>query len=371
MADDSQEALVNQVKELQRNDANAKEQWIAYTDFAGQGKRDPNKHSAEFLKSFLMQLSAGARFPAPEDSVPLAETVKLMQKKSTSFKNVWAHYCLQFGGGRNDPLKHDNAYHVKFLDCLAQQACMSLALVPALVEQPAKRMRDASGMPWGTSASGDSSKDQLVVQVKAFQRQGEAQKDLWGRYADTYLGGVRDPSRHDAATLQEFCTNHGVPPVSGGESSGRGSMGVVSMSVVGGMGMGDGSSKDQLVQQIKSFQRQGEQQKELWGTYADTYLNGIRDPARHDASTLQEFCQNHGVPPISGGGMGPTSMSTGGMGTSATDPAKEVLVQRIKQYQKSGNDQRDEWHNFAGSTRDPARHDVNKLQEFISLYNVP
>merc|ERR1719282_1910770 len=53
---------------------------------------------------------------------------------------------------------------------------------------------------------------------------------------------------------------------------------------------GEAGLKDTLVAQVKNFQRQGEQQKELWSMYADMYLNGIRDPARHDAATLHEFC---------------------------------------------------------------------------------
>lgn len=545
--EESHELLVSQVKDLQRSDQNAREQWVAFTDLSGQGKRDPSKHTADFLKSFLVQLSSGAKLPVPvqEETVSISEMVKLMQKKSSNFKNVWAQYCFQCGGGKNDPMKHDSSYHLKFFDFLAQQAYLSMSMDPmaqGAVEPPAKRMRGAGAAVWSIGVTGDSTKEQLVQQVKNFQRQGEPQKELWGKYADLYLGGVRDPSRHDAATLQEFCTNHGVPPVDmggvavgmaagmGGIGAGMGTMGSVvgvmgsaitsamgagmgSMmggglgSVIGGMGAGvggmvggigggmgggmvgsvagiggsmgggiagglggcvacglgggiggvingglggmDGNSsmaalggigsigalggmgdlgsiggmagmgglgamgemsnlggitamgdmgalagmgsiaglgsipgmagmagiagmvspgsvdcfKEQYVAQVKNFQRMGDPQKELWGTYADMYLGGVRDPARHDAATLQEFCQNHNVPPAPAGGSSGVPIQM--------DPAKEILVQRIKNYQRAGNDQKEAWNMFAGATRDPARHDSTKLQEFIAIYNIP
>lgn len=51
------------------------------------------------------------------------------------------------------------------------------------------------------------------------------------------------------------------------------------------------------------------------------------------------------------------------------DPEKEFLVNRIKAFQKMGNGEL--WSNFCGYTKDPARHEVSKLQEFIVLHNVP
>ena len=51
--------------------------------------------------------------------------------------------------------------------------------------------------------------------------------------------------------------------------------------------------KEQFVAQVKHFQRMGYQQKELWHSYADFYLGGVRDPARHPAATLEVFCQEY------------------------------------------------------------------------------
>merc|ERR550525_1698252 len=79
---------------------------------------------------------------------------------------------------------------------------------------PAKRMRSSGGS--------DPTKDALVERVKAFQRLGAEHKELWNLYVDSYFGGTRDPSRHEAQMLYEFCVNHGVPEVGG--SAGLGAM---------------------------------------------------------------------------------------------------------------------------------------------------
>ena len=76
----------------------------------------------------------------------------------------------------------------------------------------------AVGLQHPAGASGF--KERYVAQVKHFQRMGDQQKELWGTYADIYLGGVRDPARHHAATLQVFCQYHNVQPAPAGGSSG-------------------------------------------------------------------------------------------------------------------------------------------------------
>lgn len=76
------------------------------------------------------------------------------------------------------------------------------------------------------------------------------------------------------------------------------------------------ADKVSLVAQIKDLQRAGPEQKQAWWDYADSVLAGARDPAKHDADTLQAFlAAYHGgslpkgqitpsQPRKSGGGMG-------------------------------------------------------------------
>merc|ERR1740123_478389 len=163
-------------------------------------------------------------------------------------------------------------------------------------------MRDSSGMGMGTMGAVGGAHGALVQQVKGFQRMGPEQKELWATYVDTYYNGLRDPSRHETSTLQEFCTNHGVPPA--GMGGGFGGMG----GGFGGMGAGavgsGGPEQMALAQRVKAFQRQGAAEKELWGTFVDMSHGGLRDPSRHSSSTLLEFCLKHGVPDVPFGGGG-------------------------------------------------------------------
>jgi len=213
-ADDSAEGLIEQVKNLQKNDKAAKEQWDAFTDLEGKGVRDPKRHTPEFLQAFLTHLSSGGRL-APSPEADLTQAIKTLQKKCTPFKNVWAQFCAMNGGGMNDPAKHDGNFHMKFFEALSQAAGGGGMAMAGGGDNPMKRMKTASGMGMGTSFGGGP-KEALVNRLKAFQRSGNDQKELWATYADRFLGGVRDPSRHDAPTLEEFCTNHGVPEIAGG-----------------------------------------------------------------------------------------------------------------------------------------------------------
>merc|ERR1712217_321241 len=157
------------------------------------------------------------------------------------------------------------------------------------------------------------------------------------------------------------------------------------------MGMGAGSGdpvKDALANRVKAYQRLGTEQKELWSLYADTYLGGVRDPSRHDANTLNEFCVNHEVPEVGigasmgggmggGMGMGPSMMGAsngGGMGMGmgmGSDPDKDGLVQRVKAFQKASPENKETWSSFCGATKDPARHSAEKLNAFIQLFSIP
>lgn len=388
-------SLVAQIKELQRRDPSTNEHWIAYVDLSGQGVRDPAKHSQEFLEAFLTQLQSSqmgtpligtgrmqqlSSSSSGEECPHLGESIKFMQKKSTSFKNLWDNFCQQHGGGRYDPTKHEATTHVKFLDFIAAQATAALSMgmsgnayMMGEGEAPLKRIRD-SGMGMGVLGSVSSEKDQAVAQMKAFQRMGQEQKELWDHYSDTYLQGVRDPSRHDLATLQEFMANHHIPPtpLSGLLARGSGGGGGAGPSTMTGLGGIGNSEKMQLVNQVKAFQRMGVEQKDLWTAYADTFLRGVYDPSRHEADILQEFCENHNVPPVSGplSGMSRPS-STRGLACSEN----AALVNQVRAFQRLGSEQNELWGFYADTylqgVRDPSRHDAETLQQFCDSHYVP
>lgn len=195
---------VEALKELQRTDPEGREQWGAYCDERGGGVRDPSKHDPEFVRTFLAQYSSGQRLVIPQG--PLAELMKHGQRKSVAWKQAWAGYCQVYGGGVNDPAKHDQKFLTGFMDFLGQSGVMALS--GGLAAGMGGRRRGTGGM-YGMYV--DPKKDALVNRIKAFQRMGEEQKNAWGEYCDDALGGVRDPMRHDAGVLLSFCIKHGVP----------------------------------------------------------------------------------------------------------------------------------------------------------------
>merc|ERR1719203_2341037 len=101
--------------------------------------------------------------------------------------------------------------------------------------------------------------------------------------------------------------------------------GVGAMSV-----MGNDPQKMELVSQIKSFQRIGEAQKQAWWDHCDQNLGGIRDPAKHDTGTLQNFVHSYGVGPAL-----ITQPAAGAPLNTSMDPEKSMYVGRIKAYQRT------------------------------------
>merc|ERR1712216_134536 len=123
--DETPEELVRKVKDLQKSDPVGREQWGHFADQCGGGKRDPFKHSPEGLIAFLTGYANGEKIKPEEEVLEIQYITKLMQRKSQAFKEVWSNYCLQHGGGRSDPLRHDAAFHVQFFDSLAGSATAS------------------------------------------------------------------------------------------------------------------------------------------------------------------------------------------------------------------------------------------------------
>lgn len=129
-------------------------------------------------------------------------------------------------------------------------------------------------------------------------------------------------------------------------------------------------AKDHLVARIKDFQRSDADQKQSWWDFCDENLEGQRDPAKADAFVLQQFIDTNGVPDVK------MATQKGKGGARATgDPAKDALVARIKDYQRSDAEQKELWWSFCDENlegqKDPAKADVATLQNFCEEYSVP
>merc|ERR1712232_510450 len=98
-----------------------------------------------------------------------------------------------------DPARHDVAVLKGFCDI-----CVD-GVVPQQHQPVAhKGGGKAKQAPQGPA---DPETAALAARVKAFQKGSPEQKEMWY----SFCGAVKDPNRHDAASLEEFCQLYGVP----------------------------------------------------------------------------------------------------------------------------------------------------------------
>lgn len=289
----SKEQLVQEIKQIQRSDPNAKQAWWDYCDRAGEGIKDPNRHDISFLRKYLSQVGhgggggapAGGRGPprggggasrggpppsggmgmgmtppwsfggggaqfaaamgwgaAPTAApmagagggMPLVEFVKAGQRHSAHWKSAWQSYCVLFGNGKYDPTKYDDAFLVSFIDYAGQVITADL------------------------TAQAD---ERGVSLEHALQTQNQR-------------GAKRAAPTSNAPPQQRAPKRANV----GGYDAGG----------------DDDPAKADLVNQIKEMQRSNPDAKQAWWTYCDEQLGGVKDPRRHGAEVLQAFIDTMG-----------------------------------------------------------------------------
>lgn len=172
----------------------------------------------------------------------LADFIKTGQRHSKPWKAAWQAYCFTYGNGKFDPNAYDAAFIASYIDYLGDLGARVAAAPPpqahyaprapmpsqkrapshaAHSAPPAKRQATgggsgrggggggaARGGSGGDAADGDPEKASLVDRVKTLQRAGPDRKQVWWDYCDEQQDGVRDPNRHDKATLQSFLDMH-------------------------------------------------------------------------------------------------------------------------------------------------------------------
>jgi len=195
----------------------------------------------------------------------------------------------------------------------------------------------------------------LVDIVKAGQKSSEEWKQKWIAFTQ-HLDGIRDPNRHDDATLQSFVDQHRgefqhhpwfgqalagnlPPPRTHPNPPGQ-------PGFPGGMGMGMPQAQQQpqpmhpsgpaamaMVDAIKSGQRSDPNFKEAWWNFCDTYCEGIRDPNRHPVQNLELFLSEHkpgmgGPPadPAAGMDLGLGGMPMPGKGGAPPPGARQTIL---------------------------------------------
>jgi len=236
-------------------------------------------------------------------------------------------------------------------------------------------------------AAHEDSKALLGEIIKQMRRRSQNFKNMWQSYCGAHGGGLCDPDRHEGAFHVRFFEfmSHAASQLPGGtltESAaaqgGKGGHQSISIqepgqplmkrlkSASGGMSPPMDAEKEALVMSIKYFQRQNPANQEMWSTFADVNLGGMKDPSRHSNEVLQNFIVQYAVEQIPVGQVD----AYFNQGPVQNDPATEALVLRVKNFQRIAQENRDAWHAWCGMTKDPARHPAEKLMEFIIMHNI-
>mmetsp|Transcript_5014 Transcript_5014/g.14655 ORF Transcript_5014/g.14655 Transcript_5014/m.14655 type:complete len:582 (-) Transcript_5014:99-1844(-) len=271
------EMLVEEVKELQRNDNDGKGAWAKYCEERLGGIRDPSRHDAPALQTFLTLYHQGSLEPPPAQPASsagdlgpgpwlpkkpvqspmgllLVERIKALQRTDDKAKQAWWKYCDMNLAGKKDPSLHDETVLQNFLTSY--------------------NMGMLSGDPEvAVNEMGADSQPELVRKIKYLQRSDANAKQAWWDYCESHLNGKKDPGMHEAWQLRDFINKfkNGTINTEGATSS---------MS---------GASQEELVSKIKTMQRSNDQNaKEAW----TRFCGGVRDPSRHTAAFLEKFLQS-------------------------------------------------------------------------------
>jgi len=132
-----------------------------------------------------MQGSMGSEYG--DDHPALVAKVKEGQRMSPEFKQRWWAYADATHNGIRDPAQHD-----------------TISLQIFLSELAASSLSSSSHPQYGSSSSGELSKEDLVERVKGIMRSGIQSKQQWWWFCATYGGRIRDPAKHPREFLQQF-----------------------------------------------------------------------------------------------------------------------------------------------------------------------
>lgn len=148
----------------------------------------------------------------------------------------------------------------------------------------------------------------LVELVRTGQRYSPPFNSAWETYCELYGTWKLDPTEYESEFLTgfvEFIGDLAMREMGGTEAGeylmsstkrpaeGSEAMPPAKRMAIAMLGSADEGDKTALVQKIKALQRTDPEAKNTWWTYCDKHLEGIKDPNRHDADTLQRFLEEY------------------------------------------------------------------------------
>lgn len=347
--------LVARVKDLQRNGpAEAKEAWSRFCDARGGGRRDPGRHSPEFLQEFFAE-STGTEQPPMEEppgadslspAEELAHEVRQLECQSEDSKLLWHYWCELEGGYARQHTRN----------------------TPALLEGFISLMWD--GPTKEAFRKDHASTPEMVEQVNALQRGNPTVSARWEQHCDELGGGTRDPRFHTAAFLQKFLEanegeeapshrprpirpdrkrerSHGKPVDSWqqperhvpDEEDGPGDVPRYS------------STARDFVWEVEQVQRRSPEFQDAWGRFCDQHGAGSHDPRQHSSGFLQRFLEE----------------TADEVRQHLDETPLGELVRQVQEVLDSSEEWRDIWSGFCGGDDEPGNHDEALLRRFLGM----
>ncbi|CAE7198713.1 hypothetical protein AK812_SmicGene13302 [Symbiodinium microadriaticum] len=242
--------LVDRIKSLQRTDENAKQAWWSYCEEQHNGVKDPNRHDEYTLSNFLSSYESGG--------------------------------CGK-GGGYTPSRPQQRTPTSRFAPAPTYQSRIPAA-VPRLT--PSARPVMAAPTPLNPMAE----------VVKVGQRTSPNWRAAWQTFCAAYGNAVNDPTKHPENFLRQFIDFVGETALRELELSGAAVEAPPTKrprfeTPVAEYG---DEQKAALVEKIKVMQRSDPTARESWWSYCDLTNKGIRDPNRHQTSSLEQFLSEQG-----------------------------------------------------------------------------
>merc|ERR1719491_822838 len=203
----------------------------------------------------------------------------------------------------------------------------------AVATEMAVAARTSVGMSRAVArATTATPKSELISTIKRFQRTSPELKQAWWEFCNSHPGKTHDPARYEADVLKAFLAMHGIQVT-------------------------DSFIKEELVNTIKALQRSSKELKLAWWAFCDRWEGQERDPALYEVDVLQTFLAELGIQDVQG-----------------TKDQKDMLVAKIRGFQKAGEKGRQAWSAYCaaqvGQKRDPALYEVGFLEAFVSAIGI-
>jgi len=405
------QSLVNRVKELQKYSRDNTKKWYAYCESAGTEAYDPSKHDEDFLRGFLTAFEDEVVFePVASQSVEEEDDECTVQLRGVPFQATAENVMAFLSEHTRSSHVPDSCRIVYNKDGPYRGRPSGTAKVKFSTPEVAKRARDDLNMKNISDPGGgpdryieafhnSSDHVELVRRVKDLQKFSRENRDKWYAFCEKRGSDIYDPSRHDDEFIRSFLAafeeeldamlSHGA----GEDDADECAVNLRGLPFRAGFAeikafLGDHAHTLHEDEPIKIIYNQdGPYIGKPSGAARIKFVSADAAKAARADLNMRNIPDPGGGPdrwvevllPIGGGGpedMPPAAAEERGGGAqgggSGAGDEKAELVQRVKDLQRRGHDNRDKWYTYCErrgtSCHDPSRHDATFIRGFLDTF---